>query len=129
MSVARFPYGLSLLYPGALVRGASANTLSASAVPSVKNGSFFYTAKSSLTITNFTSGNLGQIICIASKSNGATTLQNSAGGIVIYSSVGVNSAGLVTITTGNYLMQANEAKTFIYEGTSWIEMNCGIRIP
>ena len=78
---------------------------------------------------NFTSGELGQIIFVTSHSASATTLQNSAGGIVIYSGVGVNSAGIVTVTTGDYIMQADETKGFIYNGTSWTEINQGVRIP
>ena len=129
MGVTRFPYGLAVAKPGEAVKGMSSLLLQASATPSVKDGSFFYTAKSALTITDFTSGSLGQIIFITSRSNGATTLQNSAGGIVIWSGVGANSAGIVTVTTGNYVMQNEETKSFINTGTSWTELNPGIRIP
>jgi hypothetical protein len=103
-------------------------TLATGAAPDVSQGAFFILPASAQTITNFTGGELGQVIFITSHSASATTLQNSAGGIVIHSAVGVNSAGIVTVTTGNYVMAADETKGFVYNGTSWTEINQGIRV-
>ena len=126
MGVTRLPYGLSFVKPG---EATADIRLESSATPNVAEGAYFLTAASAITISNFAGGEVGQVIILTSDSNGATTLQNSAGGIVIYSSVGTNSAGFCKVTTGNYVMQDEETKAFVYTGAGWSELGCGVRIP
>ena len=125
-SPTRLPYGLSYIKP---FTNSGEYTLSASATPDVTLGTAWFTAASALTITNFRGGERGKIIYLISGSNGATTIQNSAGGINIRQAVGVNSAGIVTVTTGSYLMQNHDVIHFIHNGTDWDMVGAGIRIP
>ena len=127
MPPTRFPYGIGFIKPGA---NSGEYTLSASATPDVTFGTVWFTAASALTITNFRGGERGKIIILVSGSNGATTVQNSAGGINIRQAIGVNSAGFITtVTTGNYLMQNHDVLQFVHNGTDWDMIGAGIRIP
>jgi len=127
MGVTRFPYGISTIKPG---ESASNFTLEASATPSVANGTFFLTAASAITITNFAGGEVGQIIYVSSNSAGATTLANSSGGIRTWSVIGTVSADICKVTTaGNYLMKEEETMAFVYTGTTWTEIGAGVRVP
>lgn len=123
----RFPYGIGFIKPGA---DSGAYTLPSTQTPDVSLGTVFFTAASALTVTNFLGGERGKIIYIISGSNGATTLQNSAGGINVREAIGTNSAGTITtVTTGNYLMQNHDVLNFIHNGTDWDQVGPGIRIP
>ena len=124
----RLPYGLSYVKPGAL---SDAYVFTAGDVtPDVSMGTFFQTAASALTITRFDGGERGKIIYIYSNSNGATTIQNSAGGINVFATVGVSSSGTITtVTTGNYVMQNREVLHFIHNGTDWSQVSPSLRIP
>ena len=124
----RLPYGLSYVKPGA--RSGEYTFTAGDTTPDVSLGTFWATAASALTITNFDGGERGKIIYIYSGSNGATTIQNSAGGINTFASIGANSQGTITtVTTGNYLMQNREVMHFIHNGTDWSQVSPSLRIP
>lgn len=124
----RLPYGLSYVKPGA--NSGEYTFTAGDTTPSVALGSFFVTAASALTITNFDGGERGKIIYIYSNSNGATTLQNSAGGINMFGTIATNSAGFLnSATTGNYLMQNREVMHFIHNGTDWSQVSPSLRVP
>jgi len=124
----RLPYGLSFIKPDA---PATAYTFVAGdTTPDVPQGTVFFTAASAVTITNFDGAERGKVIFVTSMSNGAITLQNSAGGIQMRSVIGTNSAGICKITTGgNYLMRDVETVGLIYTGTTWCEIGVGVRVP
>lgn len=116
----RFIYGLSFVRPGA---EADEYTLVAGdTTPDVSLGTYFITAASALTITNFTGGERGKVILIRSNSGSATTIQNSAGGINISNIVLFNSAGNVitfSATGGNAVLLNEEVAPFAHNGTDW----------
>ena len=123
----RLPYGISFIKPGAV---AGAYTFSnGDQTPSVALGTVFFTATSAITITRFDDGERGKIIFLVSESNGATTIQNSAGGINLFTTtaiLGVGSLGTVT-TGGNYLMQNREILQFLHNGTDWTQVTPSFR--
>lgn len=123
----RLPYGLSFIKPGA--NSGEFTFTSGDQTPDVSLGTVFFTAASAITLTRFDGGERGKIIIIVSASNGVTTIQNSAGGINVREAVGTNSAGIVTVTTGSYLMQNHDVLQFIHNGTDWDQVGAGIRIP
>lgn len=99
--------------------------------PDVSLGTFFQTAASALTITNFDGGERGKPIFIYSTSGGATTIQNSAGGINLFATVATiqgTSTLLAYSTTGNYVMANREVMQFIYNGTDWSQVGASLRI-
>lgn len=115
----RFPYGISFVKPG--VNSTEFTFTAGDNTPDVSMGTFFVTAASALTITRFDGGERGKIIYLFSNSGGATTIQNSAGGINLINVVGTTSAGsTVDFTTGgNAVLLNNEAAAFIHDGTDW----------
>lgn len=126
MGVTRFPNGISFVKPDVT----AANTggfyfAPGDTTPNVANGAYFVTAGSALTITNFDGGQQGQIIIIRSNSQGATTIQNSAGGINTLSLAYTPSAGgVITVgtNTGNIVMGNNEIVMFVHNGTDWSQV-------
>lgn len=124
----RLPYGLSYVKPGA--RAGEYTFTAGDTTPDVSLGTFFVTAASALTILNFDGGERGKVIFIYSNSNGATTLQNSAGGINVFSTIATNSAGFLnSATTGNYLMQNREVQQFVHNGNDWSQVTPSLRVP
>jgi hypothetical protein len=122
----RLIYGLSYLRPFSKT---SAYTLTAAGTPNVKMGTYFQTANSALTILNFAGGEMGKVIYLVSKSGGATTIQNSAGGINVFSSVATLSAGILKYSsTSNYLMANNEILAFMNIGSGWSQIGPNLRI-
>ena len=122
----RLPYGVSFVKPGAVT---SAYTLKFGATPNVSLGTYFVAHKSANTITNFLGGELGKVIMVTAKSGGVTTIQNSAGGISVFSTVATLSAGILKYSsTGNYLMANNETMFFVHTGTGWSQVCSNIRI-
>lgn len=122
MGVTRLPNGLSFVKPN--LYGSQTDNLyftQGDQTPDVSQGSFFFTGASALTITNFDGGQQGQLITVVSNSGGATTIQNSAGGINITNLVYSVSATFVQISanTGNAVMLNNEAISFYHDGTDW----------
>lgn len=116
----RLPYGLSYVKPG--VASAEYTFTAGDQTPDVSYGTYFITAASSLTITNFDGGERGKVIYLRSNSGGATTIQNSAGGINIRNIVmAVSNGSVFTIsaTGGNALMLNNEVAEFLNNGTDW----------
>jgi hypothetical protein len=125
----RLPYGLVFIKPGAV---AGAYTFTAGdQTPDVSLGTVFFTAASALTITNFDGGERGKIIIVFSNSDGATTIQNSAGGINTFSVIGSNSAGFVKYSSGTstYLMTNNESLMYLHNGTDWSQISPSLRLP
>ncbi len=122
----RLPYGISYIKPGAV---AGAYTFTAGdQTPSVALGTVFFTAASALTITNFDDGERGKTIYLYSASGGATTLQNSAGGINMFAAAVVAITGsLGTVTTGNYVMNNKEVLQFLHNGTDWSQVSPSFR--
>lgn len=124
----RLPYGLSYVKPGA--RSAEYTFIAGDTTPDVSIGTFWVTGASAVTITNFDGGERGKVIYIYSNSNGATTIQNSAGGVNLFATIATNSAGFLnSATTGNYLMQNKEVIHFIHNGTDWSQVSPSLRIP
>ncbi len=118
----RLPNGLSYVKPNLYATRTDTITFVAGDVtPSVKYGSFFITANSAVTITNFDDGEQGKVLHVFSNSGGATTIQNSAGGINMPMVVYNISAGIVKVTTntGNSVLLNNEIASFIHNGTDW----------
>lgn len=125
----RLPYGLSFVKPGA--RSTEYVFTAGDTSPDVSLGTFFQTAASALTITNFDGGERGKLIYIYSNSGGATTIQNSAGGINLFATVATiqgTSTLLAYSTTGNYVMANREVLQFIYNGTDWSQVGPSVRI-
>lgn len=122
----RLPYGLSFVKPGV---DSTVYTISnADTTPDVSMGTFFVAPSSNLTITNFDGGELGKIILLRA-STSLTTIQNSAGGINVFSSVTTISANQLTYsTTGNYVMAKNEAMIFVHNGTDWSQIGASVRV-
>jgi len=115
----RLPYGISFVKPGA---PSTEYTFTAGdTTPDVSYGTYFITAASSLTITNFDGGERGKVIFVYSNSGNSTTIQNSAGGIRIINIVGTTSAGsTVAFTTGgNATLLNGETAMFAHNGTDW----------
>ena len=116
----RLPYGLSYVKPGA--RSAEYTFTAGDTTPDVSLGTYFITGASAITITNFDGGERGKIIYIRSNSGGATTIQNSAGGINISNivmSVSNGSVFAISATGGNALMLNREVMHFAHNGTDW----------
>lgn len=123
----RLPYGLSFVKPG--VASSAYTITNGDTTPDVSMGSFFVAPTSQTTITNFTNGERGKIIFVYSTTN-LTTIQNSAGGINVFSTVAtVSSSYLKYSSTGNYTMAANESMIFIHNGTDWSQVGASVRIP
>lgn len=126
----RLPYGVSFVKPFA--KTDEYVFTAGDTTPSVALGTFFQTAASALTITNFDGGERGKMIYIYSASNGATTIQNSAGGINVFATVATiqgTSSLLAYSTTGNYLMQNKEILQFMHNGTDWSQVSPSVRVP
>lgn len=124
----RFPFGLSYIKPGAL--SGSYTFTAGDTTPDVSLGTVFFTAASALTITNFDGGERGKIIYLFSNSDGATTIQNSAGGINVFATVATVSSSFIKYSsTGNYLMTNNETLQFLHNGTDWTQASPSVRIP
>ena len=126
----RLPYGLSYVKPGA--RSGEYTFTAGDQTPDVSLGTFFQTAASALTITNFDGGERGKAIFIYSASNGATTIQNSAGGINVFATVATvqgTTSFLVMSTTGSYVMQNREILQFMHNGTDWSQVSPSVRVP
>ena len=123
MGVSRLPNGLGFVKPGA-----TSVFTAGDQTPDVKQGSFFVTAASALTITNFDNGELGQVLTVVCNTGGAVTIQNSAGGINIVNMVISISAGqlLASATAGSIVMLNKEAIQFYHNGTDWSQV--GTRI-
>ena len=126
----RLPYGLSFIKPGAV---AGAYTFTAGdTTPDVSLGTVFFTAASALTITRFDGGERGKVIILFSNSGGATTIQNSAGGINVFATIATISNGtidpFVYSSTGDYLMANNEALHFLHNGTDWSQISPSFRV-
>lgn len=125
MGVTRFPNGLSFVKPNvyALNTGnfyfAPGDT-----TPDVSQGSFFVCAASALTITNFDSGQQGQLLFVYAPSGGAITIQDSQGGIQLTDLVYSVSAGFVKVSanTGNVLLNQGEIIQFVHNGTDWSQV-------
>lgn len=115
----RLPYGLSYVKPGAIA--ADYTFVTGDTTPDVSMGTFFVTAASALTITNFDNGERGKVIYLYSNSGNATTIQNSAGGITLNNIVMTVSAGILaySATAGNAVMLNNEVMEFMHDGTDW----------
>lgn len=115
----RLPFGLSFVKPGA-VSGAY-TFVAGDTTPDVSLGTFFVTASSAVTITNFDGGERGKIIIVYSNSAGATTIQNSAGGVNLDNLVYNVSSGFLKVTTntGNAVLLNGEAVSFVHNGTDW----------
>lgn len=115
----RLPYGLSFVKPG--VASGEYTFVAGDQTPDVSMGTYFVTASSALTITNFDGGERGKIIVVYSNSGGATTIQNSAGGINLDNLLYSVSAGFVKISanTGNAVLVNGEAVQFVHNGTDW----------
>ena len=116
----RLPYGLSFVKPGA--NSVEYTFTAGDVTPDVSMGTFFVTAASSLTITNFDGGERGKVIYLFCNSGGATTIQNSAGGININNIVGATSNNqviTVSATAGNAVLLNNEVAQFMHNGTDW----------
>lgn len=119
-SPTRLPYGLSFVKPG--VSSTEYTFTAGDNTPDVSYGTYFITGASSLTITNFDGGERGKIIFVYSNSGGATTIQNSAGGIRLTNIVGATSNNqviTVSSTAGNALMLNGETLQFAHNGTDW----------
>lgn len=116
----RLPYGLSYVKPG--VASTEYTFTAGDTTPDVSYGTFFVTAASSLTITNFDGGERGKVIYLYCNTGGAVTIQNSAGGITINNIVGATSNNqviTVSATAGNAVMLNNEIMSFMHDGTDW----------
>lgn len=116
----RLPYGLSFVKPGA--RSGEYTFTAGDQTPDVSLGTYFITGASALTITRFDGGERGKIIILRCNSAGATTIQNSAGGINITNIVmAVSNGSVFTIsaTGGNAVMLNNEDMMFAHNGTDW----------
>lgn len=129
MGATRFPNGISFVKPNVASAFSGAYYFTpGDQTPDVAQGSFFITAASALTITNFDNGELGKVLFVYSPSGGATTIQDSAGGIQLQSLVYNVSANIVKVTTntGNAVLVAGEILQFIHNGTDWSQV--GTRI-
>ena len=115
----RLPYGLSFVKPG--VDSGIYTFTAGDQTPDVSYGTFFVTAASALTITNFDGGERGKIIFVYSNSASATTIQNSAGGINLDNLLYNVSSGFVKVTTntGNAILVNREVVQFVHNGTDW----------
>lgn len=118
----RLPYGLSYVKPGA---NATDYTLVAGdQTPDVSYGTYFVTAASAITITNFDGGERGKLIYLRCNTGGAVTIQDSAGGINIENIVMASSGGALGVliysaTGGNAIMLNKEVMGFAHNGTDW----------
>jgi hypothetical protein len=122
----RLPYGLSFIKPG---DKAKAYTFNYTATPSVKLGTVFFNSDSAITITNMTGGERGKIVIIDCNSSSIITIQNSAGGINCLNALVTNSAGFLKYSsTGNLLLQKNEAIMFVHNGTDWDTVGSLVRV-
>ena len=129
MGVSRFPNGISFVKPNVSAVNTGAYYFTAGdQTPDVSQGSFFITAASAITITNFDNGQLGQILTVYAPSGGAITIQDSAGGINLTNLVYTISATFLQVSanTGNAVMNANEMIQFFHNGTDWSQV--GTRI-
>lgn len=116
----RLPYGLSYVKP--FTNAVEYTLVAGDVTPDVSMGTFFVTAASSLTITNFDGGERGKVIYIYCNTGGAVTIQNSAGGININNIVGATSNNqviTVSATAGNAVMLNREVMEFMHNGTDW----------
>ena len=118
----RLPYGLSYVKPGA--NSVDYTLTLGDVTPDVSYGTYFATAASAITITNFDGGERGKVIHVFCNSAGAITIQNSAGGINIRNNVMASSGGALGVfiysaTGGNAVMLNNEVMTFLHNGTDW----------
>lgn len=122
----RFPHGISFVRPGA---NSGAYTFEMSdATPDVSMGTYFINADSAITITNFDGGERGKVIVVYCDSASAITLQNSAGGINVNSTVVTLSAGILKYSsTGNYVMALGDCAMFVHNGTDWNQVGSNIR--
>jgi len=106
MSVTRIPYGLSFVKPG--VASGQYTFTAGDVTPSVKQGTYFVTGASSLTLTNFDDGERGQVIALRCNTGGAVTVQNSAGGInIVTTQLNIVANSAATITTGGNAVLLN----------------------
>lgn len=116
----RLPYGLSYVKPFA--NSVEYTLVAGDTTPDVSMGTFFQTAASSLTITNFDGGERGKVIYLYANSANSTTVQNSAGGININNIVGIlsnNAVVLLSASNGNAIMLNREVMEFMHNGTDW----------
>ena len=116
----RLPYGLSYVKPAA--PSGEFTFLAGDQTPDVRMGTYFITAASAITITNFDNGERGKIIYLRSNSASATTIQNSAGGINIRNIVvGVTGGAALFLSAsgGNAVLLNNEVAHFVHNGTDW----------
>ena len=118
----RLPFGLSFVKPGLVGANTAAFTVPLGDVtPDVSLGTYFVSAASALTLTNFDGGERGKIIAFRCDTGGAITIQDSAGGINITTTqfnIVANSAATIT-TAGNALLLADEVAWFVHNGTDW----------
>lgn len=129
MGVTRFPNGISFVKPNVTSAFSGAYYFDpGDQTPDVAQGSFFIAAASAITITNFDNGQLGQILTVYSPSGGATTIQDSAGGINVTNLVYNVSANILKVTTntGNAVLLEDEIIQFFHNGTDWSQV--GTRI-
>lgn len=123
----RLPYGLSFVKPG--VASTEYTFVAGDQTPDVSYGTYFVTAASALTITNFDGGERGKVIFVRSGSAGAITLQNSAGGINMRSMTVSVSAGILKYaSTGNYVMGLYDVAQFAHNGTDWDQVGSLVTI-
>lgn len=116
----RFPYGISFVKPGA--KSEEYTLVAGDQTPDVSMGTYFITASSALTITNFDGGERGKIIFLRCSSGSVTTIQNSAGGINITNIVmGVTGGAnlFLSSSNGNALLLNEEVAPFAHNGTDW----------
>ena len=115
----RLPYGLSFVKPG--VASGEYTFVAGDVTPDVSMGTYFVTASSAVTITNFDGGERGKIFFLRSNSGSLTTIQNSAGGINLRNNVfaTIGTAMTLSATGGNTVMLNNEVAQFAHNGTDW----------
>jgi len=118
----RLPYGISFVKPG--VHSGQYTFTRGDQTPDVSLGTYFVTAASAITITNFDGGERGKMIFIRCNTAGAVTIQDSAGGINIENIVMASSGGALGVfiysaTGGNAVMLNKEVMEFIHNGTDW----------
>lgn len=116
----RLPYGLSFVKPG--VASGEYTLVAGDQTPDVSMGTYFVTASSALTITNFDGGERGKIIFLRCNTGGAVTIQDSAGGINIENIVMAVTGGaafFLSATGGNAIMLNKEVMQFAHNGTDW----------
>lgn len=116
----RLPYGISFVKPG--VDSGQYTFTRGDQTPDVSLGTYFVTAASAITITNFDGGERGKMIFIRCNTAGAVTIQDSAGGINIENIVmAVSNGSVFTIsaTGGNAVMLNKEVMEFVHNGTDW----------